>query len=891
MKALRAWILRSAGLFSKERQEREFADEIESHLQMHTDDNLRSGMSEEQARRVAILRLGGVETTKEAYRDRNTVPFLEHLVQDVRYALRTLRQKPGFAAVALLTLALGCGATTVMFTVVNGVLLKPLSYPGSDRLVALREHTERFGDPWGFAYLSFLDCQRESHSLALAAWTYSGGTITEPGKAEYVSGGLISSELFPVLGVTLAGGRNFTAEEDRLGASPVVIISYRLWRRRFGGSAAAIGASLVLEDKPYTVVGIAPDGFEPPAGFHFSGSADVFTPIGQSPEPRMQNRGAHFIHVLGRLRPGFSLDDARTEVALLARHRAQAYPQFDEGRGIVALPLHKELVDNVRSTLWLLLGAVSLLLLIACVNVASLLLARAVSRERELAMRVALGASRGRLVRQCLTESMVLGLCGGGLGVLLAAIGIRPFVTFWPDNLPRAGEIHLDWRVLLFALGMSLLCGLIFGLAPALRAPTRELEQTLRAGGRTIARGSRRLHSGFVISQITLAVVLLASAGLLGRTLFRLSELDPGIDVHNVFAARIALSPRAVADPAHSRVAWQQFLERARGVPGVESVALADIIPMREGENAVGYSTTPVEPHANEEPVALASGVTPDYLRVMGIPLHQGRFFDERDRLGNDPVVVIDEVMAQHAFGGKDVVGRRLWGTSLAPGPVRVIGVVGHVRHWGLADDDLSRIRDQIYYPFAQVGDESLHFYSSIMSVAVRTKVAPLSVVEPLARAVQAVAGDQVLYEPRTLEELASASLAQQRFLLLLFGIFAGLALLLACIGIYGVLTYVTNQRVPEIGVRMALGASARDVMRQVLGQSLVMIGIGAGIGVVAAIAAARLLHHLVPGVRAGEPLTLTGMVVVLIVAALFASFLPARRASLVQPMMTLRQD
>jgi predicted permease len=556
-----------------------------------------------------------------------------------------------------------------------------------------------------------------------------------------------------------------------------------------------------------------------------------------------------------------------------------------------AYPLQKELVGNVGSTLWLLLCAVGVVLLIACVNIASLLLARAVSRERELAMRVALGAGRGRLVRQCLTESAILGLGGGVLGVLVAFVSVHPFVAFWPGSLPRAEEVHLDWRVLIFAIGASLLSGLFFGLAPALRVPMRDVEQTLRAGARSIAGSSRRLHSAFVISEIALAAVLLVSAGMLGHTLLTLSSLDPGFNVHDVMAARFALSPGTLANPEQIRAAWQDVLDRARRVPGVESVTLADIIPMREGENSLPYWTNATPPPPNQEPFALASCVTSEYWKVMGIPLRQGRFFNEHDRIGSEAVVVIDDNLAQHAFGTKDAVGRRIWVPALGASPALVVGVVGHVRHWGLATDDQSRVRDQMYYPFAQVPATLLHFFSSIMSVAARTSIRPLNIVEPLRRELRGAAGDQALYEVHSMEQLVSASLARQRFLLLLFSLFSGLALLLACIGIYGVLAYLTGQRVPEIGVRMTLGARPLDVMRLVLGESLMMISAGVGVGILGALAAGRILDRLVEGMRPAEISTFAIAISALVLTALFASFVPARRASRIDPVNALRQQ
>jgi predicted permease len=872
-------------LWRRRQMEAQLEKELSFHLEQHISQLVARGWAPDEARRQARLALGGPEQVKEKCRDARGTRWLEDLLQDSRYALRTFRQRPGLAIVALLVLALGIGATTVMFTVINSVLLRPLAYPEPERLVTLRGHTEQFGEFWGFSNPDFEDAKHESRTLALAAWSYSGGTISEPGDPEYVFGREVSAELFSTLGISPVQGRAFRPDEDRPGAAPVVIISYRLWQRDFGGAPSAIGKSLVLEGKLHTVIGVAP------AGFQLDGVPDIFTPLEQTTDSRMQNRRAHFLHVIARLQPGATLAEGQAELALMARHLAEEYPTSNAGLSMLAYPLQKELVGDVGSTLWLLLCAVGLVLLIACVNIASLLLARAVSREREMAMRVALGARRGRLARQCLTESAMLGIGGGALGIVLAGLTLHPFVAFWPGSLPRAEEVHLDWRVLVFALSTSVLSGLLFGLAPMLRIPVRSVEQALRAGARTIAGSSLRLQSGFVISEIALAVVLLVSAGMLGRTLLALSSLDPGLNVHKVMAAHFALSSTSLESSEQIRVAWQDVVERARRVPGVESVALADIIPMREGENSLDYWTAATPPPPNQVSFALASCVTPDYLQVMGISLREGRFFNEDDRIGSQLVVVIDENLAQHAFGSKRVVGKQIWIPAMGTGPIQIVGVVGHVRHWGLASDDQSRVRDQMYYPFAQVPDHLLHFFSSFMSVAVRTKISPLDVVQPLRQELRGAAGDQALYEVRTMEQLVSASLARQRFLLLLFGIFAGLALLLACIGIYGVLAYLTSQRVPEIGVRMTLGATAQDVMRLILGQSLVMIFVGVGVGTVAALAAGRILNRLIEGMRPADLPTFAITILVLVIAAVLASFVPARRASRIDPVTALRQQ
>jgi predicted permease len=869
--------------------EQQLEKELRFHIEQHVTDLIARGHGLADAQRLARIALGGPEQVKEECRDARGTRWLEDLWQDIRFALRTLRQRPGFAAVALLTLTLGIGATTVMFTVLNGVLLRPLPFPDPGRLVAVHGVSQTWNAALygrqNLAYLDFLDIERESRSIDLAGGMYSGATLSQPGEPEYIDEFEASSNLFSALGVRLVQGRSFLPEEERPGAGPVAILGYSLWRRRFAGSPAAVGMAINLDGKRYTVVGIAP-----PALRLRGGELDIFIPLGQDTAAFLQNRGPHPITAIARLRPGFALGQAQNEMAMIGSRLARQYPDTNKDRGFDVEPLRPD-VGDVRSTLWLLLGAVSLILLIACVNMASLLLARAVSRERELAMRAALGAGRGRLIRQGLTESAVLALTGGALGVFFAAVFTRPFVTFWPGGLPRAQEVQLDGRVLLFSIAVSLLTGVLFGLLPALRTPSRKLEQILRAGSRTLVGNSRRLHAGFVTSEIALAVVLLVAAGMLGRTLLHLSSLNPGLNIHNVLTSRMALSPATLPYPAKIRSAWRDVLDRARSVPGVQSVAMVDTVPMREGNNPLGYWTTPAIPPPNRQPIALASSVTPDYLMVMGIPLLQGRFFDDHDRLGNEPVIVIDDVLAQHTFPGQEALGKRLWVPDMGVDPLRIVGVVGHVRYWGLAGDDQAQVRAQLYYPFAQVPDKFLRRWSELMSLAVRTNIPPLSVVGSLRRAVRGATDDQVLYEVRTLEQLAHDSLARQRFLMLLFGIFAGVALLLACVGIYGVLAYLINQRVPEIGVRMALGATAPSVVRLVLRQSFGMIILGVGIGVFAALAAGHILQRLVEGMQPARLSTFAVMIPVLVTAALFASFVPARRASRVDPVKALRQD
>jgi len=880
-------------LLHRDRMEEQLDRELRYHLDQYAADLIARGETPTEARRRAQIEFGGAEQIKEDCRDARGTRWAEDFALDLRYSLRALRQNPGFAAVAVFTLALGVGATTVMATLVHSVLLKPLPYAQPDRLVAVHGfettwNVALFGDE-NISNPDFRDLQRQARSLDLTGWVFDNGTLSEPGDAEYVTEFDAAANMFSVFGVSPAFGRAFLPEEDRPGGAPVAILGYSFWQRRFAGNPSVLGTSVVLDTRRYTIVGIAPAQFEPRGV-----EAEVYTPLGQNTQPYLLKRGPHPVTAVARLAPGATLSQARSELAILGRRLAAQYPDTDKDRSFIADRLAPD-VSDVRSTLWLLFGAVTLVLLITCADLASLLLARAVSREPEFAMRVALGAGRGRLVRQCLTESAVLAVAGGLLGVALAAIGIKPFVAAWPGALPRADEVSLDWRVLGFAISMSLASGLFFGLAPALRAPSSRLEQAIRAGGRTITGASRRLHGAFVACEMALAVVLLVSAGMLGDTLLRLSTVRPGLDLHNVVTARTALSPAILSDPAKTRVTWDDLLDRARHLPGVEAAAMVDTVPMRNGDNPLGYWTAPPAPPENQMPLALATSVSPDYLQVMRIPLVRGRFFDAHDTLNSEPVIAIDEVMAEHAFGKQDPVGKQIW-SQLGPKPVRIAGVVGHVRYYGLANDDKTQVRDQaqvrdqLYYPFSQLPDGFVRRWSELMSIAVRTRINPLAIVEPLRGQFRAVSRDQVLYEVRTMEQLASATIEPQRFLLLLFSVFAALALFLATIGNYGVLAYLTRQRVPEIGVRIALGATAGSVTRLILRQSLTTVGIGLAFGTAAALAAARILANTVDGMAPVEPLTVALMIAVLTAAALVASLIPARRAARTDPMQALRR-
>jgi predicted permease len=813
--------------------------------------------------------------------------LFDQSVQDARFALRVLRRTPTVTAAALLVLGIGIGATTVMFTVINSVVLAPLAFPDPARLVAIHTTLENGIEATGFSVPDFQDVRAQSRSLQLVAWADSGGTLSDPGDPEYVESRGVSANFFTVLGVQLPLGRSFRDDDDRDGAAPVAIISERLWQRRFGGDATVLGRRLVFGGTAYDVIGVAP------APLRLNGDADVFVPLSQITEVRTRNRNrlARFMRVFARLRGTSTVDEAQSEIAVIARRLATAYPASNGGVGMRVRPLQADVIGDVAPTLWLLLLAVGAVLLIACVNIASLLLARTASRGREFAVRAALGASRSRLTRQGLTESAVLAAGGGLLGAGLALVGVQPLLSLWPGTLPRAAEIRPDLNVWLFIAAISGVSSLLFGIIPVLRLRVLNLVRTLRGGARTIAGGSHALHSALVVAEVAIAVALLVSAGVLARSFVSLSKVDPGIDVHNVLTGRLALSPTVLANPDQILSTWNDVLDRARRLPGVQAAALVDTVPMRGGINPLPYSTTPDIPEVSKAAVALASAVTPDYVAAIGLRLRRGRFIDGDDRAGSAPVIVIDERLAHRAFGTQDPIGKPLWVPSLGPAPSTVVGVVDHVRHWGLAADDSAQLRDQLYYPFAQVPTRLMRLFSSFMSVVVRTEGPPATIEGALRAQLRGLNHDQALYGVRTMEQVAAGTLNHQQFLATLFAIFAALAVVLACIGIYGVLSYVAGRRVPEFGVRMALGASSHSVMSEVLRHSASMVSIGVLLGAGGAWVAGRSIAQVVQGVQPAQPVTALAMIAVLVVAALAASAAPAWRASRTDPLQVLRQD
>ena len=881
MNFLRRW-------FSRKGWEREMNEELRDHIEKQTAENVAAGMTPQEARRQAVLQFGGVEAVKEDCREQRRGFWLETFWTDVRYGLRMLRKSPGFTAVAVLTLTLGIGANTAIFSVVQGVLLAPLPYREPDRLVLVWQNNLTLKHVMSVSYPDFLDWQRNARSFQqVAAFDWEDRDLTGPGTPEHLNGKQFSSGFLGTLGVKPILGREFSPEEDKRGGAPVVIISNRLWRNRFAGSTEAIGKPTTLDGVAYTIVGVLPSEFR-----LIGDEADVYTPLGQGDPIIYGDRTIHSILCIARLKPGVTLAQSDAEMGAVQEHQDQLYPSADRGLGASVKPLKHEFVEDVSGTLLMLLGAVGIVLLIACANVANLLLARSAARRREFAIRSALGANRARIVRQLVTESVLLSLVGGTLGLAVAKWGVGPVLAAVPRGLPRSENIGVNVSVLLFALGVSVAVGILFGLAPALKSSKADLQSSLKEGGRGSPGAHHRAQSSLVIVQMALTLVLLIGAGLLFRTIRRLWEVNPGFDARHVIAFNVGLSPSARKTVSSTRIAYQQLIERIRNIPGVQAADLTVLFPLSEHQNIGPFWVGSQEPASSAQaPRALYYWTGPDYLRTMGIPLLRGRFFTEADTASSEPVILIDSVLAHAYFPDRDPVGQAM--TIPHWGPVRVIGVVGHVRHWGL-DERGAYTQNQIYACVYQFPDDWAPIFYRRMTVVVNTPLDTATVMPAIKAAVYGASDDQTVYEVQALQETLSKSLSSQRFPMILLGVFAGLALLLASIGIYGVISYSVAQRVHEIGIRMALGAHEPDVFRMIVGQGLRLVLVGLAIGAAAALILTRLISsfsHLLYGVGTSDPLTFGAVSLVLTGAAILACYIPARRATRVDPIIALRYE
>jgi predicted permease len=807
---------------------------------------------------------------------------------DLRYAVRLLIQSPAFTTIAALTLALGIGATTALFSVVNGVLLNPLAYPHSDQLVVI--HARIAGlDSAPIEYPNFLDWQRDNRSFAsVAAYRNEDYNFIGNGEGERLSGYMISANFFDTLAIAPIVGRTFRVDDDQIGAGPVVVLSGGFWKRKFGSSPDVIGKAITLNGTAYTIVGVMPDTFT-----FYGNMRDVYTPIGQWNDPSFRDRRISVgTRAFGRLKPGVEIGQAQAEMDELARNLAVAYPEADAGHNITLSSMKEDLVGKVQPLLFVLLAAVGFLLLIACANVASLLLARSVVRSREFAIRSALGASRRRMIRQLLTESVLLSAVGGALGLLLAYGGMKMLLRALPAVLPRFGEVSLDAKVLLFTLVLSLLTGVIFGLAPALKATRTDLQEVLKQSGRGSSGFRHRLQGTFVTAEIALALVLLVGAGLMVRTLGALWRVNPGFDPSHAITFSLAMPATSNTTSAETRARLRNFEEKVRSIPGVQaaSVTLGSRPMIHDSALPFWIEGEPKPAHDSDMHAATFFLVEAGFREAMGITLLHGRFVSEEDNENTRIVIDIDDNFARTYFPGQDPIGKHINFTEFHV-QAEVVGVVGHVKQYALDVDPPGAIQAQFFYPFMQIPEKTMPLVANSVAVVLRAHGDPTAMMGQVRGTVRRIDPREVIYNVQTMEDVVATSYVARRFTMILLTGFAALAIMLACVGIYSVISYLVGQRTQEIGIRMALGAQRRDILVLVLGEGTKMVLIGAVVGTVASLLLTRLMAKELFGVSAHDPLTYGSVASVLMAVAIAACFVPARRALRMDPMKSLRGE
>ena len=817
---------------------------------------------------------------------------METLLQDIRYGIRLIVKSPGFAAIAILTLALGIGANTAVFSVVNGVLLNPLPYAQPDRLVAVYAKNKEF-DHSSISYPNFLDWVRDQRSFSsLAAFRSDDYNLIGVGQPQRVSAEMISASFFSVLGIKPVAGRLFRPEEDQVGAQPVTILSGGFWKREFGSSPSAVGKTLDLNGVGYTVVGVIPAGFRYQSG-NFQDHPDVFILIGQWNDSTFRRRDAGMgMDAVARLQPGVTLQQAQADMNAVAQHLSQAFPAADRDSSVALYPLKQDVVGRIRPFLLVLLAAVAFVLLIACVNVANLLLARSSARSREFAIRAALGATPQRVIRQLLTESLVLSFLGGAFGLLLAAWGTQLAIKALPEALPRSESVHVDWRVLLFTFAITMLAGIFFGLAPAIKTSRGDLHETLKEGGRGASGMRHRLQGLLVVVEMSLALVLLIGAGLMIRSLANLWDVNPGFNPRHLVTFGFSYPTTLGGTPDAIRASMLHVETAVENAPGVIAASLngGGVPMMGDSELALWLDNEPKPATMSQMKTALFYAVQPDYLKAMGIPLIRGRFINAQDNEHSPFVIDIDEDFAKQYFPGQDPIGRRI-NIGIINKSGQIVGIVGHVKQWGLDESSGPPIHAEFYFPISQVPDQFLPLMARGGEFVTRTQGSPDAEMKTIRDALRSVNSQIVVFEVHTMDNIISRSLADRQFSMILLGVFAALALLLSCIGIYGVISYLAGQRTHEIGVRMALGAQPSDVMRLILVQAAKMALIGVAVGLAGSLALTRLMSKMLFGVSAYDPLTFVAVASLLIVVALAACYLPARRAMRVDPMIALRYE
>ncbi len=864
---------RIRGRISRRRLDEEFEQELGTHLEMLTEENLRRGMSPDEARRMARVQLGGMTQLREIHREMWGLPWLEALLQDLRYGIRQFRRNSGFTIVAVLTLALGIGATAAIFTVFNAVLLRPLPYSDPSRLVYISENLgPKYGVSQYMGYKEFAALRDQNRTLSsIAGYMFSSANLAAEGKAQHVIYGLASASFFSLLHVRPFLGRLFLPQEDRRGGPLVAILSHGLWTNRFDSDPHVAGKSITLDGKSYAVVGVLPPGFVVPERYPVDYQLWVPLATGGGPSGSFQ-----LVEAVGRLRPGVSLSRANSELNTIF----QSTLRKGEKWSVVLSNWQNEIVSKSRRLLMLFMAAVGILLLIACVNVANLMLARSAYRQKEMAVRLAVGAGKSRIIRQLLTESVLLAFAGGGMGLALAGLGKKLLILLISRNLPSLEPIRFDWRVFGFAAGVTVLTGILFGIVPAFQASKVPLDETLKEATRNASErhSQTSLRSVLVVAETALALVLLIGAGLFLKGFLTERGINMGFKSSNVLCVTVDLTPSQYPTKPAQSAFFQQVIDRIKGLPGVRSVAGDSFPPL--GNRTTGLST---DLHLDGRVADISDTafdyVTPDYFRTMEIPLEQGRFFTDADREGSLPVAIVNQAFAHTYCHEKSCLGARIESWVLKKEWLTIVGVVGDTR---LRPE--KKPFPEIYLPYLQA-------VGPYMTILTRTAGNPLHWASAVRDQVSAVDQDQPPYDIATLDELRAKFIAPRRVNMLLLGSFALLGLVLAGVGIYGVVAYSVSRRTHEVGIRMALGAEKGDVLRMVVGQGLKLALIGVAIGIAGALALTRFLSSLLYGVKATDPLTFIAVSLILIAVALLACYIPARRAAKVDPMVALRYE